>query len=364
MVGKRETVTKENLRTRDKVTLSNGKEYTVLVKGKDRVLLRPPSGNIGTPAFNIPWFKDDPSAVNSLSPEDREYFEKHQNHCTWDHFGAIKSITPRFEPRFKFGDKVTTHHSQKTWMIILDLGHKVLVQSYYSGSRVGNWNHEPNFQAALEALDSATRKLVESQDRVGWLDAGSVSISSEQKHLLDKGYTNGNLPPEDLCQPAPPQNCTDVINANQSDFQPTKTHLILYKVARNQITEIVREILIDLLCQEETDDLRISFGKLLASERGSALIQSVAGSLFPHLPWLGDKIQNNQHIMAIADELQTEGMSTFITEVVDRIRHALMPKMNKVQETLLRLEQIENSQENQIEDEEDEESNSLLSAKL
>jgi hypothetical protein len=109
---------------------------------------------------------------------------------------------------------------------------------------------------------------------------------------------------------------------------------MLYKVARTQITELAQEAMIDLIAPNGKKSDRAVLARLLATPDGAAFIQGFIGTAAPHIPFVAEKFQKNPHLMAIADDLQTEGGAYFISKAATNLRKNFLPKFSAITETL------------------------------
>lgn len=157
------------------------------------------------------------------------------------------------------------------------------------------------------------------------------------KKLLDKHWTRIFEPSNEPTQEE--NNMSNQIGPlerlNQNKIK------VLHKVLRNEVSSIAQETVVEYLAGNESSDSKAALARMLGTERGEAFLQMFIGTVAPHAPVIGDYVQGNKHLMAVADELQTEGAATVATEVVDQVRAMLFSKIGRLQSTLEKLDNLE-----------------------
>jgi hypothetical protein len=107
-----------------------------------------------------------------------------------------------------------------------------------------------------------------------------------------------------------------------------------YKVARLKLTQGARNALISIFLKNKKDKERRAFlNELLLSEEGEALIQLLLGTM-PHLPMVGNMIAQNEHMMGIADDLQTEGTAMLAHKFTDVFVSKMIPLVSQTMNML------------------------------
>jgi len=138
------------------------------------------------------------------------------------------------------------------------------------------------------------------------------------------------------------------MNSNSSPKVSMKDRTInnaiqgLYQTAGNQATKITQEVLVDLLAgSDASSDQRAWLAKRLSTEHGQAVIKLLLGTSAPHLPYIGEFVQNNKHAMTVVDQMQASSFSYAFDEIADRVRAAVGPKMGNLMKTIEKINQLE-----------------------
>lgn len=118
----------------------------------------------------------------------------------------------------------------------------------------------------------------------------------------------------------------------------------LYQTGANQAAELAKEILVELLGGSDVSEEEKSFlRKILDKERSTKFVKLLVGTSAPHLPFIGDMIQENHHLMIIMDQMQISGFSDVFDDFLDDQRSNLISKFSGITKTIDRIESLESS---------------------
>lgn len=143
----------------------------------------------------------------------------------------------------------------------------------------------------------------------------------------------------------------------EKTIEPTVNHLLLekqriqknfktalYQTGANQAGELAKEILVELFGGSDISEEEKSFlRKILDKERSTKFVKLLVGTSAPHLPFIGDMIQENHHLMIIMDQMQISGFRNVFDDFLDDQRNNLISKFSGITKTIDRIESLESS---------------------
>lgn len=127
-----------------------------------------------------------------------------------------------------------------------------------------------------------------------------------------------------------------------TDRSKTNFKEMLYHTGADQGAKITQEIVCEILGKGMSSIEQAILLKAFSTPEGAAMIKLFAGTVLPHAPMLGDYVQNNQHMLKIADALQIQGGSALMSSCADVVREKLMPKLTGFNSTISQLQRLEN----------------------
>ena len=129
-----------------------------------------------------------------------------------------------------------------------------------------------------------------------------------------------------------------------TDRSKTNFKEMLYHTGADQGAKITQEIVCEILGKGMSSIEQAILLKAFSTPEGAAMIKLFAGTVLPHAPMLGDYVQNNQHMLKIADALQIQGGSALMSSCADVVREKLMPKLTGFNSTISQLQRLENEE--------------------
>lgn len=116
-----------------------------------------------------------------------------------------------------------------------------------------------------------------------------------------------------------------------------------YRIASTQLTNVVRNSVINILRNQDIAESQLSaVHSFLSSEAGSSFVQYLLGLSLQYAP----KIKDNVHVARVSRELRVEGITGAGSFLTSTLFSSLMPILSSIPE--MRIEELEEEQTSEV----------------